>query len=248
MLEKIGKTKTKGEQAYEAIKASIIKNELLPGRKISIDSLANSLGISHTPVREAVARLSNDGLIVYESHKKPWVSGITANFVRQVYEVRKLLEPHLVGKVIAAIPQNPDYKNFALSLRAKATKVLETQSKKIDINLYLEIDLQLNELLVRPAQHTVLGEIIASVNNRSLRLRSYAELVAAGDVDRCDLMHCITNEHYLIIASLLQENTAECKRLVRRHLKAGELRTLEAIKRTHKNRASADNRLSGVAG
>lgn len=238
MLEKIGKTKTKGEQAYEAIKASILTNELLPGRKISIDSLASSLGISHTPVREAVARLSNDGLIVYESHKKPRVSGITADFVRQVYEVRKLLEPHLVGKVIAAIPLFPDFKIFALNLRAKATQILETQSKKIDINLYLEIDLQLNDLLVRPAQNTVLGEVVASVNNRSLRLRSYAELVAAGDLDRCDLMHCITNEHYMIVESLLQEKTTECKRLVRRHLKAGELRTLEAIKRTQKNRPS----------
>ncbi len=63
MLPKINKTKTKSEQAYEVIKESIIKNELLPGEEISIDSLASSLGISHTPVREAVARLGNDGLI-----------------------------------------------------------------------------------------------------------------------------------------------------------------------------------------
>ena len=93
MLQKINRTQTKGEQAYQVIKASIIKNELLPGREVSIDSLANSLGISHTPVREAVARLGNDGLINYEAHKKLKVSQISADHVSQIYEVRKLLEP-----------------------------------------------------------------------------------------------------------------------------------------------------------
>ena len=240
--------KTLKDWAYQATKDIILKNELLPGQEFSIMALAEILNTSQTPVREAVARLSAEGFIEHPAHRKLRVADITADFVEQVYEVRKLLEPNLVGKVIGAIPQNSNLKDFALNLREKATKILETQFKKIDIGLYLEIDLQLNELLMQPAQNTVLWEVITSVNNRSLRIRSYAESVVAEDLDRCDLMHLITNEHYLIIESLLQEKTSECKRLVLRHLKNGELRTLEAIKRTQKNRALPGNRLSGVAG
>jgi len=61
MLEQIA-TETLQEKVYGVIKDSITRNDLLPGQRLSIDELSRKLGVSPTPVREALTRLVSDGL------------------------------------------------------------------------------------------------------------------------------------------------------------------------------------------
>ncbi len=98
------------EHTYQAIKSSILQNKLLPGQHISIGELAGQLGISETPVREALAVLKGEGLIDYEPHRKVQIARVTEEDVRQVYEVRRLLEPHAVRLAIESIPKDRDLK------------------------------------------------------------------------------------------------------------------------------------------
>ena len=69
--------RTLRDRAYNAIKKSILSNEMLPGQSFSIGSLAGELGISETPVREALVKIKAEGFIEYEPHKKPLVAKIT---------------------------------------------------------------------------------------------------------------------------------------------------------------------------
>jgi len=95
------------ERAYNAIKDSILRNELLPGEVLSIDSLAKALGISQTPVREALTKLSADGLLEYERNKGFRVASITEDDVHETYEVRRLLEPYVARLVVNKVPTDP---------------------------------------------------------------------------------------------------------------------------------------------
>src|SRR5919201_598631 len=79
-------------QAYEQIKDLIVRNQLRPNQDIVIDQLAQELGMSHTPVREALIKLELDGLITIERHKTPRVSAIQLDDIRDMYHVRMLLE------------------------------------------------------------------------------------------------------------------------------------------------------------
>ena len=70
-------TRTLREHTYRAIKDLILKNLLLPGHDIPIRKLAADLGVSETPVREALVMLKTEGLVDYEPHKKPQIANIT---------------------------------------------------------------------------------------------------------------------------------------------------------------------------
>ncbi|MEU2243035.1 GntR family transcriptional regulator [Streptomyces sp. NPDC018338] len=83
-----------GDSVYEAVKAMVMDHVIEPGSRVGIESLSRSLGVSATPVREALARLEADGLVVKRS-----LSGYRATElldrrgVEELFEMRLLLEP-----------------------------------------------------------------------------------------------------------------------------------------------------------
>jgi DNA-binding GntR family transcriptional regulator len=82
------------DDVYDAIKGQLLSNQLPPGAKLNIDELRRDLGVSNTPIRQALSRLEAEGLVVKEPFR-----GYAANTflglerLVQVYEVRLLLEP-----------------------------------------------------------------------------------------------------------------------------------------------------------
>ncbi|WP_432083263.1 GntR family transcriptional regulator [Streptomyces sp. WAC 04229] len=82
------------DSVYEDIKAKVMDHEIAPGARVGIEALARELDVSPTPVREALARLESDGLVVKRS-----LSGyratelLTRQGVAELFEMRLLLEP-----------------------------------------------------------------------------------------------------------------------------------------------------------
>jgi len=221
-------TKTLREQAYRRIKKLILQNDFMPGEYLSINSLATALGISHTPVREALARLQTDGLIHYESRKRLRISDITEEDVSQVYDVRKILELHAATLVIASLSKDSRLVATVERLREKAEEILKTPLEAINFEKYLQIDLTLNDIFTEAAGKTLFHDVLTLVEDRSLRIRMFAE--SASKNNSSNMIHSITKEHLEIIDALLERDTAEAKAAVLNHLKNGEQRTLETIK------------------
>lgn len=87
------------DDVYEAIKAWIMDSVREPGVRANIDALARSLDVSHTPVREALARLDAEGFVVKERSRGYTVTPpLTAPQVADLYEFRQLLEPWAAGR------------------------------------------------------------------------------------------------------------------------------------------------------
>jgi DNA-binding GntR family transcriptional regulator len=82
------------DSVYEAVKELVMDQHIEPGARVNIDQLARTLKVSQTPVREALARLEMDGLVIKEPLRGYSIAPIldAAAFV-QLYEVRMLLEP-----------------------------------------------------------------------------------------------------------------------------------------------------------
>ncbi|MFF4753812.1 GntR family transcriptional regulator [Streptomyces sp. NPDC002514] len=82
------------DSVYEQIKAMVMDHEIAPGARVGIEALSRALGVSPTPVREALARLESDGLVVKRS-----LSGyratelLTREGLEELFEMRLLLEP-----------------------------------------------------------------------------------------------------------------------------------------------------------
>lgn len=87
------------DDVYEAIKAWIMDSVREPGVRANIDALARSLDVSHTPVREALARLDAEGLVAKERSRGYTVTPpLSATEVAELYEFRQLLEPWAAGR------------------------------------------------------------------------------------------------------------------------------------------------------
>lgn len=90
------------DDVYEAIKTWIMDSVREPGVRANIDALARSLEVSHTPVREALARLDAEGFVVKAQSRGYTVTPpFTAPQVAELYEFRQLLEPWAAGRAAA---------------------------------------------------------------------------------------------------------------------------------------------------
>lgn len=78
--------------AYQALQAAIVDGRLSPGTRLSVPALAARLGVSRSPVREALTRLISDGLAVEVPHRGAVVAHLTLADLLPVYELREVLE------------------------------------------------------------------------------------------------------------------------------------------------------------
>jgi DNA-binding GntR family transcriptional regulator len=102
----------------DAIKHAILAGELKPGQSLVETDLAAMLGVSKTPVREALKTLAGAGLVTMSPYRGAVVRMVDDEHARHIYDLRLLLEPEALGRAIAA---RPDWRAARLALRRAAT-------------------------------------------------------------------------------------------------------------------------------
>jgi DNA-binding GntR family transcriptional regulator len=88
------------EVVLEEIRRGILTRELVPGQPLVEAELAARLGVSKTPVREALKVLSNSGLVTFSPYKGASVCVVDAELAKAVYDVRLVLEPEAVRRTV----------------------------------------------------------------------------------------------------------------------------------------------------
>lgn len=92
-------------QAYNIIKHKIVTCEYEPNSLINEDILRNEVGVSRTPVRDALSRLEQEGLITILPKKGILVSGLSISDINMIFEVRFLLEPYALRNYAHMLPE-----------------------------------------------------------------------------------------------------------------------------------------------
>lgn len=231
MVKRISR-ETLQEKVYESIKDSIVKNDLMPGDVLSIDALAEDLGVSPTPVREALAKLSARGLVKNARNKKARVAPISEQDILQTYEVRKLLEPYATRLVAEKVEENSDLQAELEDLKQRALEVQkigeEDQLDPDQYERYAGIDLGLQEVMEKALGETLLSKLLAQVGNHSLRIRFFTETSTDGEAPEVLLAN--NEEHLGIIRAMLNGDLERVEQAVERHLENAENRTIGALK------------------
>jgi len=91
------------ETAYRQIRRAIITGELRSGDTLQEAKLADKIGVSRTPVREALSRLSGEGLVVLQRYKRGYVSHFSSKDVAEVFRLRAMFEGHAAGRAATRI-------------------------------------------------------------------------------------------------------------------------------------------------
>jgi DNA-binding GntR family transcriptional regulator len=98
--------KTLAKRAYETLRSKITCGELPPGTHLVNRSLAKELGVSFTPVREAINRLASEGLVEYVRGGGAYVRELDRMELEQLYDIRELLEPFAAAEAAIHITEH----------------------------------------------------------------------------------------------------------------------------------------------
>ena len=194
-LAKLEKSQSLYEQAYAHIKQAIINGVFRPGEFLAEVRLAEDLGISKTPISNAMARLSQEGFLVYEPYKGYCVAEIRIEDTGELYELRRILECYLVRKTapqftqaeldemeanISAAEEAFERRDF-ISYIAHNREFHHAFPRKYDNHRILKVLANLDEHIQRILLHYLQGEQIDLLSPREHRL--VLDAIRAGEVD-----------------------------------------------------------------
>ena len=162
-MMKLTKNPNLSERAYLSVKQQLLAGSFSEGTKLTEEFLSSQLGISKSPVREALMRLESEGLISIEARRGAYVRRFSAKEVRDLYDVRALLEVHAVAT--ARITPNL-LEDMAASIeRTRAN--LETGDKL----RHIEEDIHFHSLLAQSTGNAEFGRLLDNVQQKSLLCR-----------------------------------------------------------------------------
>jgi len=150
-------------QIVEELRRRIIKGEYRAGMKLQQEQIAQELGVSRSPVREALRQLEAEGLVILISQKGAEVAPISASEVAEMFEIRLQLEPHLLALAI------PQMKAADLSEAARLIALMETS----DVGNWGMLNWDLHRSLYRPADRPTILRMLERVHqniDRYLRM------------------------------------------------------------------------------
>jgi DNA-binding GntR family transcriptional regulator len=146
---------TQREHAYRHIRRKLVEGSLPVGQRLSPAALAQELGVSHIPVREAISQLHSEGLVVHAAHRGAFVKGVDRRTLVDLIEMRSVLECHAAGRAARRISaaQLIDLTRCREDLRraAAAFNVSPNSDLREPLRRWLLADLPFHVVLLRAA-------------------------------------------------------------------------------------------------
>jgi DNA-binding GntR family transcriptional regulator len=121
---------TRSEWADQQLRSAILRGELRPGDQVVISTLAEQLGVSATPLREALRNLAAEGLIELQAHGSARVATVNINEAVDLYEMRLALEPMALERSVAKADD-------AYRSRLQAAWIAMTESEEPTMELHV---------------------------------------------------------------------------------------------------------------
>ena len=194
------------EKSYQGIKQAIISYEIKPGEPLVEKQIANKLGVSRTPVREALKELKSDGLVKIIPRKGAFVAEISSRDIEEIFLLREILE-------CAAI-------KIAIS-RIKGEDLIEIESTFNSINNDIErksykdvlyADIKFHNFIVNSSGNRRLCQFIGMLNEQIYRLR-YLSATVPGRLSKS------LQEHEGILEALKKRDKDLAEQRLRQHIR-----------------------------
>jgi DNA-binding GntR family transcriptional regulator len=159
MGAKVRRAGTTVDDLYKMLRERILKGQYYPGLRLSQQALASELNVSRTPVREALSRLQNEGLVIGEANHGMEVAPINDADAEQSYAIRLLIEPAAVVGLAATFPDQ--------HIRAMEAKLDEMERNSHRIRDFQEVHFQFHDLTLEyypPLFRELIDSFYAKIN------------------------------------------------------------------------------------
>ena len=203
--EERGPVPTAGDHAFERIWSQLIVGARKPGERLSDVELAGQLGVSRTPVRQALHRLAQNELVRFDPRRGFSVREFTAKDVHEMYDVRAALEAHALSQ------SAPRLRPADLQVRLDQIAQLRVQLAEAPVVPCLQEDFRLHNLLIHTSGNGRLIRMLAGLRSQV----SFFQIRDAGYPHRLEMA---MDGHERILLALLDGRPEDAADLLVAHI------------------------------
>jgi DNA-binding GntR family transcriptional regulator len=208
-----------GDQVYVALRSAIVSAELEPGRRLSENELAERLGVSRTPVREALVRLRDERLVAIVPQLGTFVTLISPSAVEDAAFIREALECAAIRLATERMTE-PGLAELQANLAAQDRAEAEHDAAAFDT-----LDESLHRLLAELSGHEIAWSLSRRANGHLDRVRGLS-LPEPGYLGE------MVAEHRALVAAIADRDADGAERALRHHLRM-VLSSLPQIQAAH---------------
>ena len=212
------------EVVCETLRDAIRKGKMKPGERLMESQLAEDLGVSRTPVREAIRKLELEGYVIMMPRRGTYVANLSIRDVNEVFEIRTSLDSLASGLAAERITDE-ELERLQRLLVAIGGYIEENDMDKI-----VECDTEFHDLLYQASRNSRLVGIIFNLREQLTRFRS-TSMAFPGR------LKATLEEHRRIVEAIAQGDVAEARAAAEYHMEKSEqtlLESMEAMKKRGK--------------
>lgn len=195
------------EYIYKLIKSKIINRELFPNSHIVESQLSEETGISRTPIREALKRLSYEGLVTIIRNRGVFVSNPTIDEIRNLYECKKSLESAAIRKACMNITEKE------INQLKKLVNEQTNAHKNKDLQEYIKYNDEFHLLIARASKNIFYEKYIKELIERSNVYLIFYDKFLFTEIDDSEAL----KHHHRIIKELELKNIEGCVETIDKH-------------------------------
>jgi DNA-binding GntR family transcriptional regulator len=201
-------------EMYERVVSAILDHRLPPGTRLGEDKLAGAFGVSRTRIRPVLVRLANEQVVTLIPNRGATVAQPTEQEAREVFEVRRLIEPTLVELFIA--------KANEADMRQLKRCIDDEEAARLagDMHRAIRLSGDFHLQIAERAGHQTLGRILRELTSRtSLILMTYSTARTDSRKNSSDeTAACGCREHRVLLDAIRLRDAREAARHMREHL------------------------------
>ncbi len=217
-FDDLSTSQTLKDKAYKNLRDLIITGKIKPGSRLVEEELAKQMNISRGPIREALNMLGQQGFAVIVPRKGAFVSEVTSELVRDIWELRAVLEPFAAKSSVDLIPES--------SIERVEKMLQKSRSRPNDFNTYIKSDLGLHEMLYAHKENRYFKDFMLTTAGHSLRVRYVAE---NNEKRKADTILRVYREHQIILDAVKRRDPLDVYSAVSEHIQNGMERCLSAL-------------------
>ncbi len=200
--------KLKSSYAYDVLLAAILEGKLTPGEQLSETSLAKELGVSRTPLREALRMLGAEGFVQLHPNAKVTVAPFSHKDVIEILQIRRLLEGE--ASKLAARRDDQAKREQLRRMCARVSGICEYPAEE-RAEVFMEIDVSFHRIVFELAGNRHMLKVSASLNDRQARLY-FARHTVDSMFDIC------LRQHEDILSAILEYDALRAEAYAQAHI------------------------------
>lgn len=202
---------------FNTLRQAILTGELKPGERLMEIHLANKLGVSRTPIREAIRKLELEGLVTMIPRRGAEVAQITEKSMNDVLEVRRAMDALCVELACDRITPEE------LEQLKEACDAFETAVKTRDVKKIAQADVALHDIILRATGNQRLIQLVNNLSEQMYRYR-FEYIKDSSQHER------LVEEHRVIYRSIVQKDKETASRAAKTHIDNQEKSIIRQIR------------------